>query len=209
MTLPVFLEKVVKEFRRRKLEFAIVGGLVASIYRHSARATHDLDFLLFTENAAQKTAEDILKVFNMQGHPLRKADLEGGPMFAIKKKNTPVYIVAGRSKRKGFEAFGLDILLPEIPWAAEAIGRAQLNQIDFGFGPLPCITIEDFLISKFYAISNQSTRFMDMDDIKSIFESHSEIDLSYLGGQMKKLNLSVPKALHGFTPKILLNLTKN
>lgn len=208
MNLKEFFHNVVSELRRRDIQFALAGGMVASFYRKAPRATHDLDVLIWTKENPERKANELIKSFDLEAHPLRQADLEGGPMFAIKKKSTPVYIVAGRARSEGTGKIGLDFILPAIPWAAAAISRAQDNQIDFGFGAIPCLTVEDVLLAKFYALKNQSTRFMDLDDIKSIFESNAEMDLSYLSSRMQELSLSVPKSLEPFVPKAIRLVTR-
>jgi hypothetical protein len=85
-----------------------------------------------------------------------------------------------------------------MPWVEIALERSQANRIDFGFGPVTCITVEDLVLSKLYSVKNQSTRFMDLDDLKSIFEVNQKLDWVYLRHQMKQLNLTVPESLKPF-----------
>lgn len=202
MNLVNFFKLVTKYLFKKKIKFALAGGFVASYYRKSPRATSDLDILIYLEKGAVREAEKIITHFGLKFHHLRKADLEGGPMFAIKKKSTPIFIVAGRADN----AIGLDFLLPTIPWSQKATERAEFNKIDFGFGPIPCLTVEDLIISKIYALNNQSMRYMDLDDLKSIFESQSEINLAYIAGQIKFLKIKTPKETLKFVPKILKSL---
>jgi hypothetical protein len=204
MTLIHFFKEVVKALKAKDVEYALAGGLVASLYRENERTTNDLDFLIFSEMETQKIASTIIKQFALEPHIIRKADLEGGPLFAIKRKNTTPYIIAGRADQK----IGLDFILPTMPWFEEAIRRAKLNQIDFGFGPIPCLTKEDVIISKLYALRNDSSRFNDLDDLKSILKSPAEIDMAYICGQMQKLNLSIPESLKNHAPKPMLLTSK-
>lgn len=201
MDLMQALKKGVTHLKEAEVDFALAGGLVASLYRNEARATQDIDFV-FLSKTAEKTAKQILGALDLEIHELRKAQLEGGPLFSIKRQTTPIWIMAGRPA-KGESGTGLDLLFPDFPWAEKAVERAQTHQVDFGTGPIPCLTIEDFILSKLFALRNQATRFMDLDDLKSIFESKSSIDLVYLISEMTRLKLEIPKVLRTFAPKAL------
>lgn len=204
MNLISFFKKVVKALQTANAKYALAGGLVSSIYRKNERATNDLDFLIFSGEKTQEVAFLIIKQFGLEPHVIRKADLEGGPMFAIKRKNTTPYIIAGRTEKK----IGLDFILPAMPWFEEAIKRARFNEIDFGFGHIPCLTKEDIVISKLYSLQNDKTRFNDLDDLKSIFQANSDIDVPYICGQMQKLKLCVPDSIKDFVPKPILLTSK-
>lgn len=207
MNLIEFFEKVVEALQDSSVDYALAGGLVASIYRENERTTNDLDFLILSEAKTQEIASSIIRQFELSPHIIRKADLEGGPMFAIKRKNTTPYIIAGRVKNDK-KRIGLDFILPDMPWFEKAIKRAQYNKIDFGFGPIPCLTKEDVVISKFYSLKNDQRRFNDLDDLKSIFQAGHKIDMSYVCGQMQKLELLVPDSLKDLVPKPILLTSK-
>lgn len=207
MNLTQFFKDVVKALKDRGVDYALAGGLVASVYRKNERLTNDLDFLITSKAGTEKTATSIIRQFKLVPHTVRNADLAGGPLFAIKKKNTTPYIVAGRPK-KDDKAIGLDFILPSMPWFEEAIKRAQYNKIDFGFGPVPSLTKEDVIISKFYSLKNDPTRFNDLDDLKSIMQAGHEIDMPYICGQMQKLKISVPESLKNIIPKPILMTSK-
>ncbi len=197
------LRQVVHELEQERLEYALAGGLVASLYRKHPRATADIDLVIFTDVEAQATR--LLTSLGLKASPIRQASLEGGPMFAIKRKSTPVFLVCGRAEAKPNDV-GVDLILSNVPWAKSALERAQANRVDFGFGDIPCITREDLVLAKLYSIGNQSTRFMDLDDLRSIFEqaeSKPGIDLCYVRDQMKRLGLSIPDALLPFVPKLI------
>lgn len=209
MNLIEFFKKAVKALKARNVDYALAGGLVASIYRSDARTTNDLDFLILSDAKTQKVATSIIRQFKLEPHIVRKADLERGPMFAIKRKSTTPYIIAGRSKKNG-QQIGLDFILPSMPWFEKAIERAGHNEIDFGFGPIPCLTKEDVVISKLYSLKNDQSRFNDLDDLKSILQAGHNIDIPYICGQMQKLQLLVPDSLKEIVPKpILLTSKKN
>lgn len=191
MTLNDFFIHLVQLLQKHNVQFALAGGFVASIYRSHPRATQDLDFLIYSEKSSEKKAREILTELHLEHHELRKAQLEGGPMFAIKNKSTPVCILAGRKEN----SIGVDFLLPTLPWADEALERAQYNLVNFGFGNIPCVTVEDLILSKLYSFDNQKTRFMDLDDLQSIFQKKHEIDFVYLSQRLKFLNLKIPELL--------------
>lgn len=207
MDLKAFFEKVVKILKKEEVRYALAGGLVASLYRLDERLTKDLDFLLFSESHSQQKAAHIIHSLGLKTHVIRKADLEGGPLFAIKKKNTPPYIIAGRGE-KGAESVGLDFILPELPWFANALHRAEQNKIDFGFGGLPCLTVEDLIISKLFSYKNDKKRFNDLDDLKSIFLAKRPLDLAYLAGQMSKLGLAIPDPVQDMAPVALKRVSR-
>jgi hypothetical protein len=207
MSLIDFFKEVIKALKGRRTSFALAGGLVASLYRKNERTTNDLDLLILAGEETQNVAKGIIEQFGLEPHIIRKADLEGGPMFAVKRKNTAPYIIAGRGK-KGEDKIGLDFILPAMPWFDEAIGRAKFNEIDFGFGPIPCITKEDVIISKLYSLQNDPSRFNDLDDLKSIFQAGPDIDIPYICGQMQRLRLSVPDSLKGVMPRPVILTSK-
>jgi hypothetical protein len=195
MNLLFRMQQSVELFQNKQIRFALAGGMVASLYRNQPRATADIDFAVWLHDDA--TAKDILNALGLEAHRLRKAQLEGGPAFAIKRENTPVYMLCGRSP--GAE-IGVDLILLSVPWVNSALDRAQANAVDFGFGGVPCITAEDLVLSKLYALNNQPTRFMDLDDIRSILEAQSELDWIYLRDQAKHLGLSIPDAIKQWFP---------
>jgi hypothetical protein len=207
LSLSQFFEQVVKQLTRRSVRFALAGGMAASVYRAEARLTHDLDFLIGVESKTDKEVMAIFKGFALSPHYIRKAQLEGGPMFAIKRKSTPVYIIAGRSE-EGKTPMGLDFILPTMPWSERALARAQHNTIDFGFGSLPCVTLEDMILSKLYALKNDQKRFNDLDDLKSIFGAFHPIDLAYLCSQMEALSLSLPESIYEFAGRAISTISK-
>ena len=207
MNLIEFFKEVVKVLQRSDVEYALAGGLVASMYRENERTTNDLDFLILAEKGTQEAAASIIKKFKLVPHIIRSADLEGGPLFAIKKKNTAPYIIAGRAKKED-QKIGLDFILPSMPWFDEALKRAQYNKIDFGFGPIPSLTKEDVIISKLYSLRNDPTRFNDLDDLKSIMQAGHTIDMPYICGQMQILKLAVPDSLKDIVPRPILMTSK-
>ncbi len=207
MNIQVFFKKVITILQTKNVRFALAGGFASSLYRKEERTTKDLDFLILAQSDTLEIASTIIHECDLIPHYIRKASLEGGPMFAIKRNNTPPYIVAGRSSHEE-NTIGLDFILPVMPWFESALVRAELNSIDFGFGKIPCITVEDVILSKFYSLKNNSQRFNDLDDLKSIFERDQNIDIAYICGQMQKLKVTVPEAIKNFIPKPILLASK-
>lgn len=195
-----FFAAVVKALKKEKVRYALAGGLVASLYRLEERLTKDLDFLILSESGSHRKAMQIISTFGLKPNVIRKADLEGGPLFAIRRKNTPPWIVAGRAEGDS-SRIGLDFILPDMPWFTNALTRAEQNNIDFGFGKIPCLTVEDLIIAKLFSLKNDQTRFADLDDLKSIFLSQRPLDLDYMSGQIQRLGLVVPPPLKEVAPK--------
>jgi hypothetical protein len=199
MKLQKFFKKVRDELEKRNISYAMAGGFVASVYRKEPRATEDLDFFILAKTYEDGVATELIDFFGIKTHILRKADLEGGPIFAIKNKNTPINMVVGRSNEKP----GLDLILSNIKWSERVMERAQANKVDFGFGPIPCLTVEDILIANFYSFANNKTRFKDLDDIQSIFQADNDLDYDYILGRLHELNLYIPKEVEKSTPEEL------
>src|SRR5688572_30628589 len=114
MELSELFRKAVQELRARNIKFALAGGLIASVYRSQARTTTDIDLLIAVESA-DTVAKEIIESFGLQAFVARQAQLEGGPLFAIKKNSTPICIVVGRNPNDQNDA-GLDFILPAMPW---------------------------------------------------------------------------------------------
>ena len=101
----------------------------------------------------------------------------------------------------------MDILLPEMPWVESALRRGQANQVDFGFGAVPTLTLEDAVLSKLYALNR--LRAKDLDDLQSIFEADHEVDVPYLAGQMRRIGIVIPRPAAPFLPDWTLKLSRD
>jgi hypothetical protein len=97
----------------------------------------------------------------------------------------------------------VDILLPEVPWVLEAVGRAQDNLIDLGFAKVPVITAEDLILAKCYAVRNSPDRFQDLDDLKQLFQDVRDLDTDYLRRRFVELKLTIPEQIRQFAPDAL------
>lgn len=208
MSLKALFKSAVHELQKREIPFAVAGGFAADLYRDEPRLTMDVDLVILADKNAVSTASEIVEALGLNAGILRSADLAGGPLFAIKRKSTKPCMIVGRKKgAAGGE--GLDILLPEIPWVEQAVLRAQSNLVDFGFGAVPAITVEDVIIAKLYALQAAALRAKDLDDIQSIFAAEQDFNLPYISGQMQHLKLAVPVKAKPFIPDALLTLDRD
>ena len=102
---------------------------------------------------------------------------------------------------------GVDILLPSLPWVEPALKRAQVNQVDFGFGTVLVLTLEDAILSKLYAL--KQLRAKDLDDLQSIFEAQQETDMPYLAGEMRRIGIAIPSQAEPFLPDWVVGLARD
>ncbi len=209
MSLESLFKAATHELDTRHVPYAVAGGLAASLYRKESRLTMDVDLVILTGSESVKTAVAVLEAIGLATGIARKADLAGGPLFAIRRQNTTPCMVVGRAADKS-HASGVDILLPSLPWARDAVPRAQDNKVDFGFGPVPVLTLEDIILAKLYALTAGMPRPKDIDDLQSIFEAGcNAMDTPYLAGQMKRLELTIPPTAEPFLPAVLIALSRD
>lgn len=207
MSLDTLFQAAVRELRRRKALFAVAGGFAAGLYRREPRLTMDVDLGILTASNGTEIARAILQALGLKPGIARQADLAGGPLFAIRRKNTVPCIIVGRPDGAPAAA-GVDLLLPSIPWVRDAVLRAQDHEVDFGFGQVPVLTLEDVILSKLYALMAAHLRAKDLDDLQSIYEANHEMDMPYLAGQMQRLKIVIPRAAKPFLPKTLITLAR-
>lgn len=206
-TLADQLRNAVSILQKEKIRFALAGGLIASLYRKQERMTKDLDLLFFAEGRIVDKAFFVLEKLGLEPNPIRMAQLAGGTMHSIKNKTSEVAMVCGLPP-KDSGAIQVDFLLPIIPWFESALFRSEKNLVDFGFGKIPCLTVEDVILSKLFAFENQTTRFKDLDDLQSIFQSGIQLDLNYLSDKFEMWKLKLPVALGAEVPAVLRKLEK-
>ncbi len=188
------LERAVKVLKKHRSEFAVAGGLAASVYRIQPRVTNDVDIVLLADpdSKTEEVARCVIKELDLKPVKASEAQLKKRP--SINKRNSPTFIIVGR--REGEEVHsGLDIMLPTMPWVTNAVKRAQLNHIDFGFETLPAITPEDLIIAKAWALRDNPSRFKDLDDLKEIFTGPLELEAAYLFAEFEKHDLTLPRVL--------------
>lgn len=208
MSLDTLFRNAVKALRGRNIMFAVAGGLAADLYRLEPRLTMDVDLAIVTKSRELKTAKDVLESLGLSPGVAREADLAGGPLFAIRRKSTkPCMVVGRREGAPGGE--GVDLLLSAIPWVADATRRAQDNPIDFGFGPVPVLTVEDVIVSKLFALSSARLRAKDLDDLQSIYDADDDIDVAYLASQMRRWKIVVPRQAEPFLDDTILKISRD
>jgi len=206
MTLEELFPRATEALRERGVRFAVAGGFAVDLYRREPRLTMDVDFAILAKGEHVKTAIAIVEALGLQAGVAREADLAGGPWFAIRRQNTEPYMIVGRPSGNPSGA-GVDILLPTMPWVESALERAQANEVDFGFGPVPALTLEDAVLSKLHALKR--LRAKDLDDLQSIFEAQKEIDIAYLAGQIRRFAVEIPRQAEPFLPDWLVRLCRD
>lgn len=179
--------------------FAVGGGLAADLYRRETRTTKDADFLFLADGMEVDKGRELLEKLNLTVGEVKLHHLTRAP--SMNKKSKEVYILVGRGKEDGVP--GVDLLLPPFPWFANAMRRAQSNLMDFGFGPVPTLTAEDIVLAKLFA-----NRYKDLDDVQSIFEAKTPLDIGYLAAEMDRLRFCFPPDLVQVAPKELKRFGK-
>lgn len=206
MALEALFKQAVDELRKRGVEFAVAGGFAMDLYRREPRLTMDVDFAILTEGGEVETAIAIIESLGLDAGVAREADLAGGPLFAIRRRSTKACMVVGRPPGNP-SGEGVDMLLPTIPWVESALKRAQVNQVNFGFGAVPALTIEDAILSKLHTLKR--LRAKDLDDLQSIFEAQHEIDIPFLAGHVRRFGITIPPQAEPFLPDWLLTLCRD
>jgi Nucleotidyl transferase AbiEii toxin, Type IV TA system len=208
VSLKSIFKSAVHELQERNIRFAVAGGFAADIYRREPRLTMDVDLAIAADTDALRTATAVMEAIGLRAGVIRLADFAGGPLFAIRQKNTKPCMVVGR-KAGNPAGEGVDILLPSLPWTENAIARAQDNLVDFGFGLVPVLTVEDVILSKLFAIKSTELRAKDLDDIQSIYAADPELNVPYLAGQMSRLELFIPDQAKPFLPDSIIALARD
>lgn len=209
MSLESLFKDAVNQLENRQVPYAVAGGVAASLYRQEPRMTMDVDLIIMAASGSTETAVSVLQAIGLETGIAREADLAGGPLFAIRRRSTAPFMIVGRSPDKSHE-WGVDILLPAMPWAADAVLRAQDNRVDFGFGAVPTLTLEDIILAKLHALASGIPRPKDLDDLQSIYAANGdEVDTVYLAAQMRRFAFVVPRTADPFLPEGLLALSRD
>jgi predicted nucleotidyltransferase len=202
------LQEASEELRARGITYAVVGGVAANYYKTSSRLTPDVDFAIVTKSNSEKVAREIIEHFGFTATSLRKAELDGGPAFAIKNNSSPYQVVVGRLPGDD-GMIGLDILLPEMAWVPEAVDRAQSNIVPIAKGILvPVLVVEDVIISKLIAFNSRSSRVKDIEDLQGILQNNKTLNHSLISAEIKKYRLKIPKMLHQYFHHTILRVER-
>lgn len=191
---------------KKNIPYAVAGALAASIYRSQPRTTNDIDIITLADTANVEELKSILEELGLKPGLARQANLDGGPLFAIKKKSTPVVLLVGRNQENK-QAIGIDFLLSSLPWVEKALERAQ--EFDYGGIKAPVMTAEDVILAKLLAVHNKPTRLSDLDDIVSIVETGRDIDWAYISSQIKELRVKLRKEHAPLLPKQIRDAARN
>ena len=199
MTPLKLLKQAVSIFEELECTYCLVGGHAASLYRSHPRLTNDVDFAVTTKPAsrARRIAEQVIERLGLK--PM-VGFIPPSPKERRRKSVCMITATPAKNELNGL----IDILLPELPWVAPAIGRAQYNKLNLGFAIVPVITPEDLIVAKCYALNNAPDRFQDLDDLKDLFQSVRDIDVDYIRRHLGELKLSVPDAVQKYAPARLL-----
>ena len=204
LTIKEQLQRAVEKLEERGIVYALAGGVAASIYGEE-RLTKNVDFVIGGKDKLSAIGKAILEELDLKASVVRQADLDGGPLFAIKRKNTEEMIIIGRDPQK--QDPGVDFLLPTNRWAPQALSRAQQNAIDFEFRKIPTLTVEDVVICKMLS-GHKEDREQDIIDLRNIFRGNHDLDFSYVTARMKEFGATVPKNVEKDTPSEILDLSQ-
>lgn len=189
MTPLSLLKSLTKKFSQENEQWALAGGLAASVYRDRPRLTNDIDiaFLPYDRERAVERAEALLAGLGL------KTSL-GWISAPNNELSKPVALVIGQASDDASQP-SVDLLLPVFPWLEPSVLRAQANLLDFGFGPIPTLTPEDVIIAKCFALQLSPERLLDEDDIRSILAAKLELQTDYLQTTLKQLGIQTPRCL--------------
>ena len=192
------LKKTVAALSELPCRFCLVGGHAASLYRSQERFTKDVDFALVADAKGKSRAIASQAIEKLGMKPV------AGFMVLGDTEKSQRALCMVTSEPPASELTGLvDILLPEVPWVLDAVGRAQDNLIDLGFAKVPVITPEDLILAKCYAVRNSPDRFQDLDDLKQLFKDVRDLDTDYLRRRLVELKLTIPDQIKQFVPDVL------
>lgn len=170
-------------------QWAICGGVAASIYRSKPRFTDDIYFAVIDSDTIQ--AEDLAsQVISKLGYR-EYWEFIPDPMEPTKQLKGLLCARLHESER----FVGLDFLLPTQSWVHSAVQFATHNLIDYGFAKLPTVTPESLIVAKAIALSSIEERLQDEDDIRELLKDKS-IDLSYVRAELVRLNVSISAKVH-------------
>lgn len=192
------LKKTVAALSELPCRFCLVGGHAASLYRSQERFTKDVDFALVADAKGKSRAIASQAIEKLGMKPV------AGFMVLGDTEKSQRALCMVTSEPPASELTGLvDILLPEVPWVLDAVGRAQDNLIDLGFAKVPVITAEDLILAKCYAVRNSPDRFQDLDDLKQLFKDVQDLDTDYLRRRLVELKLTIPEHIKQFAPDVI------
>ncbi|MCO6430884.1 MAG: nucleotidyl transferase AbiEii/AbiGii toxin family protein [Deltaproteobacteria bacterium] len=182
------LKKVAEELQPYRGQWAVCGGVAASIYREKARFTDDIDIALI--DSPLVAAKDLsIRIISGMGYK------EYFGFVPCPQDATGQLLALVCARDQTDERFaGIDFLLPVQPWIEDGVKIAQSNEIDYGFARLPTVTPESLIVAKLTAISTTPERYQDLDDITEILKS-TPIDRAYLKSSIERYQIDLPREL--------------
>ena len=167
--------------------YAVCGGIAACLYRETPRYTGDIDIALV--NPPGRSAKEVAcGIIEQLGYAPKFGFITNQNGMLINE----VALVAGREdKHDGF--VGIDLMLPVLEWIEEAVTRAQLNKLDYGFGLMATVLPEDLIVAKLFAYQGTPGRKNDLDDILSIIANMKDLNRELLSKLIDQHKLTVPQ----------------
>jgi hypothetical protein len=196
MKLLEIIKRVSRVLDKERCHYCLIGGHAASLYRSQERFTKDVDFAVLASSVStsSKIAQKAISRLGL------KPIIAFIPRAGNEKQRKSVCMITSAPTKGELKGI-VDILLPDLPWVKSAVERAQFNMIDLGFAKVPVITPEDLVIAKAYALNNAPDRFMDLDDIKEIFENVLDLDFDYLRETLRELGIVMPSQVKKYYTK--------
>lgn len=185
MRLFVELKRVAQAMAAYPSQWAVCGGIAASIYREKARFTDDIDFALIDS--------DKISAFDLGTKIIQELGYKEYRGF-IPSKNGQVFALLCARSGSDERFVGLDFILPVEFWVKDAVLYAQSNLIDFGFAMLPTITPECLLVAKIHSLSCSPERLQDLDDIQELIKM-SNINIDFVRRQLSTYSVTIPLAV--------------
>jgi hypothetical protein len=178
------LKSVAKILELHEGYWAVCGGIAACLYRETPRYTGDIDIAICDSPtvAAVSIAEQAVQSIGYKPIAGWVTDQHGRLIEG------QALVLGRESGELGY--IGIDFLLPKLPWIPDAIKRAQMNKLDFGFSLLPTIVPEDLIIAKLFAIQGSPNRPNDLDDVRSILSNQKGLDMILIAELAQKYNLT-------------------
>lgn len=166
--------------------YAICGGIAACLYRDIPRYTADIDIAIIDTptKTARAIAEETVQT-------LGYVPKLGFVTDRYDKLIAQPALIIGREESDG-KYLGIDLLLPVLDWIEDAVKRAQLNKLDYGFAEVASVIPEDLIVAKLFALQVNDNRKYDLDDILSIIRNISNLNQSLLTEMLIKYELKLP-----------------
>lgn len=185
MRLFAELKRLAQALSRFPGQWAVCGGVAASLYREKARFTDDIDIAVV--NSGPVSAEELAtQVIRDLGYKAHKG--------FISENSSQVFAMVCARGTEDDRFVGLDFLLPVQCWVDEAVHYAQKNLIDYGFARLPTITPESLIVAKIVALNSNPERLQDLDDVIEIFKQGG-LQKDYIRKQLAIHNVRVPTSI--------------